>query len=351
MAVCMDEPLIEIQTRRDDAFEHFAGMYSTVDAARAIRGISRVAFVGEPAVGPGVVVDWIGAVSGQFARIEAGLFFNGQEKPHYLRINPAGRSSRNWENSYRSVGRMLALSLIHEVPLGIDLPLHLYAKLLGERLTEEQVGTLEPNLISSFNQIRRMSDEELPYVPITINGVAHDVTRENMEVLFSRKIDSLIDHTMIDQYRMLAEGFYAMIPEGYLRGIVDAQSLKEIILGETIVDVDDMMAHVEYDPHGGAGWNSEHPTMQWFWRIVHEMDNEQRRRLLKFITGASTVPAGGFANLHQPIILFPTYQSPMHMPAAHTCFFQLDVPTNYPDIERMRERLLKALEVDYMGTL
>ena len=35
----------------------------------------------------------------------------------------------------------------------------------------------------------------------------------------------------------------------------------------------------------------------WFWRVVKEYSNEQRLRLLQFITGTSSVPLEGFKGL------------------------------------------------------
>ena len=34
-------------------------------------------------------------------------------------------------------------------------------------------------------------------------------------------------------------------------------------------------------------WNADHPTIKFFWSIVHEMSHEEKQRLLLFVTGAN----------------------------------------------------------------
>lgn len=35
----------------------------------------------------------------------------------------------------------------------------------------------------------------------------------------------------------------------------------------------------------------------WLWEIVNELDDEERRRFLKFFTGSDRAPIGGLGNL------------------------------------------------------
>ena len=40
-------------------------------------------------------------------------------------------------------------------------------------------------------------------------------------------------------------------------------------------------------------------TVKWLWEIVGELDDEERRRFLKFFTGSDRAPIGGLGNLRQ----------------------------------------------------
>lgn len=45
------------------------------------------------------------------------------------------------------------------------------------------------------------------------------------------------------------------------------------------------------------GYHDGHIVMRWFWAAVERFTNEQRLRLLQFVTGTSSVPYEGFASL------------------------------------------------------
>ena len=46
-----------------------------------------------------------------------------------------------------------------------------------------------------------------------------------------------------------------------------------------------------------AGYHAAHQVVLWFWKAVEMFDNEQRLRLLQFVTGTSSVPFEGFKAL------------------------------------------------------
>jgi hypothetical protein len=45
------------------------------------------------------------------------------------------------------------------------------------------------------------------------------------------------------------------------------------------------------------GYHDSHVVMRWFWAAVECFNNEQRLRLLQFVTGTSSVPYEGFSSL------------------------------------------------------
>lgn len=52
-----------------------------------------------------------------------------------------------------------------------------------------------------------------------------------------------------------------------------------------------------YDDYWLTGYHDTHPVIQWFWLTIEKFTNEQRLRLLQFVTGTSSVPYEGFAAL------------------------------------------------------
>ena len=75
------------------------------------------------------------------------------------------------------------------------------------------------------------------------------------------------------------------------------------------------------------------------------------------MTGTSKVPLDGFKSLPgafgvQKFQIHKVHGDAHRLPAAHTCFNQLDLP-EYPTKEVLQERLLKAIKegAEYMGLL
>jgi len=144
------------------------------------------------------------------------------------------------------------------------------------------------------------------------------------------------------------KGFHDIIP-AELVAIFDEQELELLISGLPEIDVDDWKAHTEYH-----NYNGNSPQVVWFWRIVRGMSNEERAKLLQFVTGTSKVPLNGFKDLEgmQGNTLFSVHKDPSQtrLPTSHTCFNQLDLPA-YDDYDTLKNNLMTAINLgaDYFG--
>ena len=63
--------------------------------------------------------------------------------------------------------------------------------------------------------------------------------------------------------------------------------------------VEDMRKHTRYS----GGYTMVSPTIKMFWRVVKELNVDQRRGLLRFVTSCSRAPLGGFQYLHPPLTI------------------------------------------------
>lgn len=95
----------------------------------------------------------------------------------------------------------------------------------------------------------------------------------------------------------------------------------------------------------------------YFWKFVEGTSNEQRRKLLGFVTGTSSLPARGFAAL-QPkryssyftnsrftVNIVPESEN---LPSSHTCTNILELPA-YTNYETLESKLLLAIEEQSFG--
>lgn len=79
-------------------------------------------------------------------------------------------------------------------------------------------------------------------------------------------------------------------------------------------------AHLEAFPCTGT------QVVTWFWEVVHCFSEEQKKRLLFFVTGSDRVPIKGLASLQPPFVISRNGPSSNRLPTAHTCFNHLLLP-------------------------
>lgn len=167
------------------------------------------------------------------------------------------------------------------------------------------------------------------------------VTEENKHMYVQKVVEYRLQVSVKDQLDKFLEGFFEMIPQELI-AIFDEQELELLILGLPDIDVDDWKNNTTY-----TNYSPSHSVIQWFWRAVKLFDNEQKAKLLQFVTGTSKVPLEGFSALagvdgKNKFSIHRDYGSLDRLPSAHTCFNQLDLPA-YELYEQLRANLLLAV--------
>ena len=152
-------------------------------------GIVRAFFNDETGYGSGSTRDFFTELSQQIMRPETGLFVRTSEAAFYAQLNLGGASQGDED---RAVGSLMAFCSLNGCHLSIPFPTMFYARILGHRMTLEDIQRDEPLLYNSLNYILTAPEAELEDYPLTINGVVHVPTLENRVVLVNLKINSLI---------------------------------------------------------------------------------------------------------------------------------------------------------------
>ena len=144
------------------------------------------------------------------------------------------------------------------------------------------------------------------------------------------------------QTNSFVSGFREIIPGSLVRHF-DAQEIEFVIAGVLEVDVEDWRENTDYR----NSYHAEHPVVKRFWRVVESFDNEQRLRLLQFVTGTSSVPFEGFKALKGSSgpkrFNIEMWGEPASLPRSHTCFNRLDLPP-YPTQDDLYDKLVIAIE-------
>ncbi|KAF9603293.1 hypothetical protein IFM89_034642 [Coptis chinensis] len=167
------------------------------------------------------------------------------------------------------------------------------------------------------------------------------VTEENKHEYVDLVAEHRLTTAIRPQINAFLEGFNELISRDLI-SIFNDKELELLISGLPDIDLDDMRANTEY-----SGYSAASPIIQWFWEVVQGFSKEDKARLLQFVTGTSKVPLEGFSALQgisgsQRFQIHKAYGSPEHLPSAHTCFNQLDLP-EYPSKQHLEERLLLAI--------
>lgn len=121
------------------------------------------------------------------------------------------------------------------------------------------------------------------------------------------------------------------------------EALSERLSGGSL-SLEDWRDHTTYEPPLDAA----QPLVASFWAALEAMDVEERLALWSFVSGAAGVPAGGFGALtnasgeEQRFVLGLT-ETAAHMPVAHTCGYQLNIPAVAGEADAQRASLLERL--------
>ncbi|CAF3003262.1 unnamed protein product [Rotaria sp. Silwood2] len=132
-----------------------------------------------------------------------------------------------------------------------------------------------------------------------------------------------------------------VVPQQWIQ-IFDERELELLLCGISKIDILDWERNTIY-----KNYTETTKHVQWFWQFVREITDEQRARLLQFVTGTCRVPIGGFSELlgsnGPQKFCIEKYGKDNILPRSHTCFNRLDLPP-YKKYEILKEKLLFAIE-------
>lgn len=173
-------------------------------------------------------------------------------------------------------------------------------------------------------------------------GKSIGITEKNKKEYLERMVKWRLERGVQEQTESLVRGFYEVI-ESRLVSVFDARELELVIAGTAEIDITDWRINTEYR----SGYHDTHYVILWFWQVIERFTNEQRLRLLQFVTGTSSIPFEGFSALRGSTgprrFCIEKWGKTNALPRAHTCFNRLDLPP-YPTPDVLHEKLLLAVE-------
>lgn len=287
-----------------------------------------------------------------------GLFEYSANDTYTVQVSPMSAFVDNHHEWFRFSGRVLGLALVHQYLLDAFFTRPFYKALLRLPVSLSDLESLDAEFHQSLLWIKEndISSEVLDLTfAVTEEVFGQVVERElkpggrNVTVSEANKKDYLervvrwrLERGVSEQTDSLVKGFYEVV-DPRLVSVFDARELELVIAGTAEIDLADWRKNTEYR----SGYHDSHHVMQWFWSAIERFSNEQRLRLLQFVTGTSSIPYEGFAALRGSTgprkFCIEKWGKPNSLPRAHTCFNRLDLPP-YPTPEVLYEKLLLAVE-------
>ncbi|XP_066517870.1 E3 ubiquitin-protein ligase HECW2 [Hoplias malabaricus] len=349
---------VKLIIRRDhlleDAFNQIM-CYSRKDLQRSKLYVS---FVGEEGLDySGPSREFFFLVSRELFNPYYGLFEYSANDTYTVQISPMSAFVDNHHEWFRFSGRILGLALIHQYLLDAFFTRPFYKGLLRIPCDLSDLEYLDEEFHQSLQWMKDNDIEDMLDLTFTVNeevfgqiterelkpgGANIPVSEKNKKEYIERMVKWRIERGVVQQTESLVRGFYEVV-DARLVSVFDARELELVIAGTAEIDLSDWRNNTEYR----GGYHDNHIVIRWFWAAVERFNNEQRLRLLQFVTGTSSIPYEGFASLRGSNgprrFCVEKWGKITSLPRAHTCFNRLDLPP-YPSFSMLYEKMLTAVE-------
>ncbi|RLN88158.1 hypothetical protein BBJ28_00009067 [Nothophytophthora sp. Chile5] len=347
--------------------------------ASDLRQRLRIEFIDEPGLDAGGLLrEWVLLLCEQLFEDGYGLFQRTHADHAGYWLNPSSHElHRDHLHCFQFVGRLLAKCLLEGQLITVHLALPLLKHLLGVPISFSDLEFLDAELHRHALWLRENDGAEDLSLDFTVQHQREDGTIVTVELKPGGKdlpvtdankeeyLTLLLKHKMFggvrEQLEALLRGLYDVLPRSLL-AVFDYQELELLLCGVPLIDVADWEAHtdvrfqrISHDQRKPA--TTDRRVVQWFWEAVRAFSQEERARLLQFVTGTSRVPAEGFKALlsHDGrvrrfgIQLVSIGAPPAGLyPKAHTCFNRLDLPV-YGSREELVTYLTLVINMEITG--
>lgn len=318
----------------------------------------RISFYGEPGSDAGgLKKEWYSLIANELFSSKFGLFHSSPEDKSVSLVNPMSYKKEDHLELFEFAGLFLAKALIDEIQINFKFTDVFYKHILGIRPDFKDLKMVDYLLFNTLIGFIRYSEDTISYleqyfnisvimakgkqknIDLKPNGSEILVTAENKMEFITLYSNFKMIFEIKAQMEALMKGFNYLIAPELIVDKLGTQEFEALIAGNQIIDIQDWKENTIY-----TGYNTYSPTVRWFWEFVDKCSEEERKRLLKFVTSSSSVPIEGFKGLKNgngEDYKFKIVKAinANDFPRAHSCFNQLDIP-EYPTQAIFNDRML-----------
>lgn len=347
-------------------------LHDSVNGLEAIEPVDmmkifRFQFIGEPALDAGGVSrEWYQLLTEELFNPDHGLFLYSAINQTCMQINPNSHIANEGDKRYYYIlGRILGKSLMDGQITPVHLVQPIYKHLMGWPVTLKDLECLDDQVYRNLEGLQDIEDVSMLYLDFTVNedqlgsttevclipgGADITVDKSNLSLYLDAQLKYRLMTRIKDQLEELMRGFYEVVPEPFL-SVFDFQELELLLHGMPVIDMDDWVRNSDYT--GDFSGKSNHQVVLWFWEVVKSYPDENKAKLLQFVTGTCGVPSMGFAYLQgndQNIRRFTIHgdKNLQIFPRSHTCFNRIDMPL-YKNKADLQKWLTMAISAESTG--
>ncbi|KAL1411472.1 ubiquitin-protein ligase (E3) [Vanrija albida] len=322
----------------------------------ALKGTIEISFVdkwGQEEAGidgGGLFKEFLTEMSKEAFDTERGLWLANYNNELYP--NPHSYSTESHQLQwYGFIGRVLGKALYEDILVDVTFAGFFLAKWLGRQSYLDDLASLDRELYRGLVVLKNYPDPEELSLNFTITeddfGVAKSidlvpggsdivVTAANRHEYIQLVCRYKLDKQIAQQSRAFFSGLSDIIDPTWLR-MFDQQELAQLLGGEeTPIDLTDLRQHAQV-----TGYEDGY-TPQLFWKVVAGFTQEERRSLLRFVTGCSRPPLLGFGYLNPGFAIRNGGADVERLPTASSCANLLKLP-DYKNERVLRTKLLQAI--------
>eukprot|EP00245_Coleochaete_scutata_P000270 TRINITY_DN1033_c0_g2_i4.p1 TRINITY_DN1033_c0_g2~~TRINITY_DN1033_c0_g2_i4.p1 ORF type:complete len:524 (+),score=94.91 TRINITY_DN1033_c0_g2_i4:229-1800(+) len=344
--------LLMVVIRRSQIFQDSYLQLASV-SDEDLRNPLSVHFVGE--VGRddgGVTRDWYSALSKEIVNPSYALFTASASDNYTFQVNPSSDVNPDHLDFFRFIGTVIGKAIFDTCLLDANFTRLFYKRILDRPVTYHDMATMDIQFYNSLVWIleNNLDEQDLSLsfsftkevfgayedVELKAGGKDIPVTEENKREYVDLLVTWRLKESVELQFAAMRAGLSRVVDLTLLQHFDDVE-LEFLVGGVPVIDAKDWRKNTVYK--SGYSDTPDCQTIQWFWQLVENWDQEEKARLLQFVTGTSKVPfPDGFKGLRSsdgPRLFHIVRISDItRLPQAHTCFNELILP-DYGSLEEL----------------
>ncbi|KAG8511650.1 E3 ISG15--protein ligase HERC5 [Galemys pyrenaicus] len=308
-----------------------------------------------------LLISFSGEIGHDFGGVKTEFFhclFEEMTRPEYGMFTYPEDASCMWfparpkfeKKRYFFFGVLCGLSLFNCNVANIPFPLALFKKLLNQTPSLEDLKELSPVLGKSLQTLLDYEGDDFEEVFFVLFNVHWDkndvnlipnescriVNQTNKRDYVSKCVNYIFSTSVMAVYEEFQRGFYKVCDKEIIE-FFHPEELKDVIIGNTDYDWETFEKNAHYE----QGYDNSHPTIVMFWKALHKLTLEEKKKFLVFLTGTDRIQVKGLKNM-KITFCCPENLNEKDPIRAQTCFSVLYLP-KYSTMERVEEALQVAI--------